>query len=152
MRTEPRRATAKAPSRNQPRQDPDPPHAETRRPHAAHHPGQGGNRRTDPGHGRERITRQATARTRVANRTRGVQLPAATPRPTNHVEQNHQPNRKEKPMPPYHHPKLPTDMLANFNDLHAEISALPRSRAQSLALTKLDEAFLWAKETTNETA
>lgn len=32
-------------------------------------------------------------------------------------------------MPPYHHPKLPTDMLANFNDLHAEISALPRSRA-----------------------
>ena len=152
MRTEPRRATAKAPSRNQPRQDPDPPHAETRRPHAAHHPGQGGNRRTDPGHGRERITRQATARTRVANRTRGVQLPAATPRPTNHVEQNRQPNRKEKPMPPYHHPKLPTDMLANFNDLHAEISALPRIRAQSLALTKLDEAFLWAKETTNETA
>lgn len=121
MRTEPRRATAKAPSRNQPRQDPDPPHAETRRPHAAHHPGQGGNRRTDPGHGRERITRQATARTKtVANRTSGVQLP--------------------------------TDMLANFNDLHAEISALPRSRAQSLALTKLDEAFLWAKETTNETA
>ena len=54
-------------------------------------------------------------------------------------------------MPPYHHPKLPTDMLANFNDLHAEISALPHSRAQSLALTKLDEAFLWAKETTNET-
>lgn len=54
-------------------------------------------------------------------------------------------------MPPYHHPELPTDMLANFNDLHAEISALPRSRAQSLALTKLDEAFLWAKETTNET-
>ena len=45
-------------------------------------------------------------------------------------------------MPPYHHPKIPTDMLANFNDLHAEISALPRSRAQSLALTKLDEAFL----------
>lgn len=54
-------------------------------------------------------------------------------------------------MPPYHHPKLPTDMLANFNDLHAEISALPRSRAQSLALTKLDETFLWAKETINET-
>lgn len=150
MRTEPRRATAKAPSRNQPRQDPDPPHAETRRPHAAHHPGQGGNRRTDPGHGRERITRQEKARTKtVANRTRGVQLPAATPRPTQLVGQNRQP--KGKPMPPYHHPKLPTDMLANFNDLHAEISALPRSRAQSLALTKLDEAFLWAKETTNET-
>ena len=141
----------KAPSRNQPRQDPDPPHAETRRPHAAHHPGQGGNRRTDPGHGRERITRQATARTKtVANRTRGVQLPAATPGPTQFVRQNRQP--KGKPMPPYHHPKLPTDMLANFNDLHAEISALPRSRAQSLALTKLDEAFLWAKETTNEIA
>nr|DAM44585.1 MAG TPA: hypothetical protein [Caudoviricetes sp.] len=86
MRTEPRRATAKAPSRNQPRQDPDPPHAETRRPHAAHHPGQGGNRRTDPGHGRERITRQATARTRVANRTRGVQLPAATPGPAHVVD------------------------------------------------------------------
>ena len=155
MRTEPRRATAKAPSRNQPRQDPDPPHAETRRPHAAHHPGQGGNRRTDPGHGRERITRQATARTRVANRTRGVQLPAATPRPTNVVDNparapNHNPEGKTE-MPPYHHPELPTDMLANFNDLHAEISALPRSRAQSLALTKLDEAFLWAKETTNET-
>ena len=141
----------KAPSRNQPRQDPDPPHAETRRPHAAHHPGQGGNRRTDPGHGRERITRQATVRTRVANRTSGVQLPAATPRPTQFVRQNHQPKGKTK-MPPYHHPKLPTDMLANFNDLHAEISALPRSRAQSLALTKLDEAFLWAKETTNENA
>ena len=108
MRTEPRRATAKAPSRNQPRQDPDPPHAETRRPHAAHHPGQGGNRRTDPGHGRERITRQATARTKtVANRTRGVQLPAATPGPANVVDNparppNHQPGRKNRnaPIPP----------------------------------------------------
>ena len=145
----------KAPSRNQPRQDPDPPHAETRRPHAAHHPGQGGNRRTDPGHGRERITRQATARTKtVANRTRGVQLPAATPGPANVVDNparapNHNPEGKTNaPISP---PRTPTDMLANFNDLHAEISALPRSRAQSLALTKLDEAFLWAKETTNET-
>lgn len=35
-------------------------------------------------------------------------------------------------MPPYHHPELPTDMLSNFNDLHAEISALPRSRADAL--------------------
>lgn len=152
MRTEPRRAMEKAPSRNQPRQDPDPPHAETRRPHAAHHPGQGGNRRTDPGHGRERITRQAKARTRVANRTRGVQLPAATPRPTNHLWSKTTNPEGKTEMPPYHHPKLPTDMLANFNDLHAEISALPRSRAQSLALTKLDEAFLWTKETTNEIA
>nr|DAX33336.1 MAG TPA: hypothetical protein [Caudoviricetes sp.] len=150
MRTEPRRAMVKAPSRNQPRQDPDPPHAETRRPHAAHHPGQGGNRRTDPGHGRERITRQATAR----NDSREQNTRGATPRrdTTPHKPCVANTNRKEKPMPPYHHPKLPTDMLANFNDLHAEISALPRSRAQSLALTKLDEAFLWAKETTNETA
>ena len=84
-----------------------------------------------------------------------MQLPAATPGPANVVDNparapNHNPEGKTE-MPPYHHPKLPTDMLANFNDLHAEISALPRSRAQSLALTKLDEAFLWAKETTNET-
>lgn len=78
-----------------------------------------------------------------------MQLPAATPGPANVVDNparapNHNPEGKTE-MPPYHHPKLPTDMLANFNDLHAEISA------QSLALTKLDEAFLWAKETTNET-
>lgn len=105
MRTEPRRATAKAPSRNQPRQDPDPPHAETRRPHAAHHPGQGGNRRTDPGHGRERITRQATARTKtVANRTRGVQLPAATPGPANVVDN---PTRALKPQPGRKNQKCP---------------------------------------------
>lgn len=150
MRTEPRRATAKAPSRNQPRQDPDPPHAETRRPHAAHHPGQGGNRRTDPGHGRERITRQAIARHKSREQNKRGATPRRDTTPRNPCGAK-PPTRKEKPMPPYHHPKLPTDMLANFNDLHAEINALPRSRAQSLALTKLDEAFLWAKETTNET-